>query len=222
MGPSRPWRRQLLGTLQGQLQLATYLAVFVGFTGASIAGLWIGQRNLIDSTRRDLNQSAEAIQTCLQEVGDQPQLLRQELLLHSNLSRQLWIEDANGKLLLPQSDHLPIKESSIRLAMSANPRRVVGQLQRVELKDRTYLSELVERFPSGEMLWVSQEVSENQRALSSYLSLMILIWGSCLAITLLTVTWLVRRIDAVLAANPASSNMEGVSKTQNMECFTRK
>ena len=50
MGPSRPWRRQLLGTLQGQLQLATYLTVFVGFTGASIAGLWIGQRNLIDST----------------------------------------------------------------------------------------------------------------------------------------------------------------------------
>ena len=95
MGPSRPWRRQLLGTLQGQLQLATYLAVFVGFTGASIAGLWIGQRNLIDSTRRDLNQSAQAIQTCLREAGDQPQLLRQELLLHSNLRRQLWINGHN-------------------------------------------------------------------------------------------------------------------------------
>ena len=206
MGPSRPWRRQLLGTLQGQLQLATYLAVFVGFTGASIAGLWIGQRNLIDSTRRDLNKSAEAIQTCLQEAGDQPQLLRQELLLHSNLRRQLWIEKANGNLLLPQSDHLPIKESSIRLAMNANPERVVGKLQRVELKDRTYLSELVERFPSGEMLWVSQEVSENQRALSSYLSLMILIWGSCLAITLLTVTWLVRRIVQPLAALSAATD----------------
>ena len=206
MGPSRPWRRQLLGTLQGQLQLATYLAVFVGFTGASIAGLWIGQRNLIDSTRRDLNQSAQAIQTCLQEAGDQPQLLRQELLLHSNLRRQLWIEEANGNLLLPQSDHLPIKERSIRLAMNANPERVVGQLQRVELKDRTYLSELVQRFPSGAMLWVSQEVSENQRALSNYLSLMILIWGSCLAITLLTVTWLVRRIVQPLAALSAATD----------------
>ena len=69
MGPSRPWRRQLLGTLQGQLQLATYLAVFVGFTGASIAGLWIGQRNLIDSTRGDLNQSAQAIEICMDEAG---------------------------------------------------------------------------------------------------------------------------------------------------------
>ena len=26
------WRQHLLGSLQGQLQLATYLAVFVGFT----------------------------------------------------------------------------------------------------------------------------------------------------------------------------------------------
>ena len=126
--------------------------------------------------------------------------------LHSNLRRQLWIEQANGTLLLPQSDHLPIKESSIRLAMNANPERVVGQLQRLELVDRTYLSELVERFPSGAMLWVSQEVSENQRALSNYLSLMILIWGSCLAITLLTVTWLVRRIVQPLAALSAATD----------------
>ena len=206
MALSRPWRQQLLGSLQGQLQLATYLAVFVGFTGASIAGLWIGQRNLIDTTRRDLNQSAEAIQTCLQDAGDQPQLLRQELLLHSNLRRQLWVEQANGSLLLPQSDHLPIKEDTIRLAMTANPERVVGQLQRVELEDRTYLSELVARFPSGAKLWVSQEVSENQRSLSNYLSLMILIWGSCLMITLLTVSWLVRRIVQPLAALSAATD----------------
>ncbi len=206
MALSRPWRQQLLGSLQGQLQLATYLAVFVGFTGASIAGLWIGQRNLIDTTRRDLNRSAEAIQTCLQDAGDQPQLLRQELLLHSNLRRQLWLEQANGSLLLPQSDHLPIKEDTIRLAMTANPERVVGQLQRVELEDRTYLSELVARFPSGAKLWVSQEVSENQRSLSNYLSLMILIWGSCLMITLLTVSWLVRRIVQPLAALSAATD----------------
>ncbi len=206
MGRSLLWRQQLLGSLQGQLQLATYLAVFVGFTGASIVGLWIGQRNLINSTRRDLNQSAEAIETCLLEAGDQPQLLRQELLLHSNLRRQLWVEQANGTLLLPQSDHLPIKEDTIRLAMTANPERVVGQLQRLELEGRTYLSELVERFPSGTMLWVSQEVSENQRALSNYLNLMILIWGSCLVITLLTVSWLVRRIVQPLAALSAASD----------------
>ena len=41
------WRQQLLGSLQGQLQLATYLVVFLGFTGASSVGLLIGQRNLL-------------------------------------------------------------------------------------------------------------------------------------------------------------------------------
>ena len=29
------WRQQLLGSLQGQLHLATYLVVFLCFTGAS-------------------------------------------------------------------------------------------------------------------------------------------------------------------------------------------
>ena len=41
------WRQQLLGSLQGQLQLATYLVVFLCFTGASSVGLLIGQRNLL-------------------------------------------------------------------------------------------------------------------------------------------------------------------------------
>ena len=49
MGRSLLWRQQLLGSLQGQLQLATYLAVFVGFTGASIAGLWIGGQTITQS-----------------------------------------------------------------------------------------------------------------------------------------------------------------------------
>ena len=41
------WRQQLLGSLQGQLQLATYLVVFLGFTGASSVGLLIGQHHLL-------------------------------------------------------------------------------------------------------------------------------------------------------------------------------
>ena len=41
------WRQQLLGSLQGQLQLATYLVVFLCFTGASSVGLLIGQRHLL-------------------------------------------------------------------------------------------------------------------------------------------------------------------------------
>ena len=38
--------QHLLGSLQGQLQLANYLSVFVGFTGASGVRLWAYQLNL--------------------------------------------------------------------------------------------------------------------------------------------------------------------------------
>ena len=51
------WRQQLLGSLQGQLQLATYLVVFLGFTGASSVGLLIGQRNLLANDQQLARQS---------------------------------------------------------------------------------------------------------------------------------------------------------------------
>ena len=62
MPSQRRWRQRLLGSLQGQLQLATYLVVFAGFTGASTAGLWVGQRNLIHNETQALQSSASSIQ----------------------------------------------------------------------------------------------------------------------------------------------------------------
>ena len=53
------WRQRLLGSLQGQLQLATYLVVFLGFTGASSVGLLIGQRNLLANDQQ-LGRQSEA------------------------------------------------------------------------------------------------------------------------------------------------------------------
>ncbi len=218
MAPPQSWRRQLLGSLQGQLQLATYLAVFVGFTGASSAGLWIGQRNLIQNNSAELRRSADAIQMRLRQGGLGGDRVRQELLLHSSLRTSLWLEQPNGALVLPQNDHLQISDAAIHAAMEANPQRVVGQQQQLRLGDNLYLSELVERFPSGTRLWISHEVSSNQQALSNYLASMITIWGSCLVITLLAVSWLVRRIvqplqelnaatDAITAETLASARL---------------
>ena len=65
MPSQRRWRQRLLGSLQGQLQLATYLVVFAGFTGASTAGLWVGQRNLIHNETQTLRSSASAMQASL-------------------------------------------------------------------------------------------------------------------------------------------------------------
>ena len=194
MTSPRSWRQTLLGSLQGQLQLATYLAVFIGFTGASSAGLWIGQRNLIQNNFRELRRSADSIQQCLRKGGTGDDHVRQELLLHSGMRTSLWIEQADGSLVLPESDHLSISDQTIRAAMAANQKRIVGLQQQLSLGENQYLSELVEQFPSGARLWISHEVSSNQQALSHYLGLMIVIWGSCLIITLVAVSALVRRI----------------------------
>ena len=194
MASSTPWRNQLLGSLQGQLQLATYLAVFVGFTGASSVGLWTGQRNLIQNNANELRRSADAIQACLSKGGTDREFVQQELLLHSSMRTSLWVENPNGSLVLPQSDHLEISDQAIRQAMAKNPDRIERRQELIRLGEQLYLTELVQRYPSGERLWISQEVSTNQRALSDYLALMILIWSGCLVVTLLAVSWLVRRI----------------------------
>ena len=124
MATSRSWRQHLLGSLQGQLQLATYLAVFIGFTGASGVGLWIGQRNLIQNDERELRRSADSIQMCLVKGEGNPDVVQQELLLHSSMRTSLWLEKADGVLVLPESDHLAISDRAIRASMELNPERV--------------------------------------------------------------------------------------------------
>ena len=194
MASTRHWRQQLLGSLQGQLQLAIYLVVFLGFTGASSVGLWVGQRNLINNELKALRTSADAIEECLRTGGTEREHVQQELLLHSTPKTDLWLEQANGELILPDSDHLEISAASMRSSMQANPERIVGQQHILDNGDSRVVSELVQEFPSGARLWINHEISSNQEALSNYLGLMIVIWGSCLTVTLLAVSWLVRRI----------------------------
>ena len=206
MATPRSWRQHLLGSLQGQLQLATYLAVFIGFTGASGVGLWIGQRNLIQNDERELRRSADSIQMCLVKGEGNPDVVQQELLLHSSMRTSLWLEKADGVLVLPESDHLAISDRAIRASMELNPERVVGLQKLVNLDGRRYLSELAQQFPSGSRLWINHEVSANQQALSNYLVLMIVIWSSCLGGTLLGMIWLVRRIVRPLEQLNAATN----------------
>ena len=55
----------MLGSLSGQLQLATYLGVFLGFSGVSIAGLWLTQRNQAVLGDADLRANARSLETSL-------------------------------------------------------------------------------------------------------------------------------------------------------------
>ena len=100
-----------------------------------------------------------------------------------------------NQLYQKESHHLLNSELDLlKASMQANPDRIVGKREILLDSDTQILSELVHEFPSGARLWIQHKISTNQEALSRYLALMIVIWGSCLVMTLLTVSWLVRRI----------------------------
>ena len=88
------WRQRLLGSLQGQLQLATYLVVFLGFTGASSVGLLIGQRNLLANDQQLASQSIALCDKAIRGLQNDPARLEQELLFHSSANTSLWISDS--------------------------------------------------------------------------------------------------------------------------------
>ena len=64
----------------------------------------------------------------------------------------------------------------------------------VDFGNERLLTELVKQLPDGSHLWMAQRASSYLQALNNYLVLMIVVWGSCLAITLLSVSWVVRRV----------------------------
>mgnify|MGYP004258739813 CR=1 FL=1 len=100
MALSPSWRDKLLGSLQGQLQLATYLAVFLGFTGASCAGLWVSERNLFRQHSMAVTQSAAGIAQALERLPDPPSRLRVQQQLESISDKRtiFWFQQPDGSL----------------------------------------------------------------------------------------------------------------------------
>jgi len=88
------WRQRLLGSLQGQLQLATYLLVILGLTGASSVGLLIGQRNLPANDQQLARQSIALSDKAIRGLQNDPARLEQELLFHSSANSSLWISES--------------------------------------------------------------------------------------------------------------------------------
>ena len=216
MSSSYRWRERLLCSLQGQLKLATYLVVFAGFTGASSVGLYLGQRNMFANERNLARASVEECEHAIQTlIGDRTNL-EKELLFHSGVKNQLWVEYPNGEIYFPNVHGAPSVES-LTSAMRSNPQRTIGLQNLTAFNKKTYLTELVKTFPDGHNLWMISEVGDNIKALNNYLILMIITWGSCLAATLLTISWLVQRIIRplnLLNLSTAQLNAENLSNTQ--------
>lgn len=190
MTSQRHWRDRLLGTLQGQLQLATYVTVFLGFTGASCAGLWVSERNLFRQHSMMVEQSAAVIAQALERLPDPPSRLRVQQQLESISDKRtiFWFQQNDGSLIFPRSPLQPPSAYLLERAQAQPSQQVITDAQ------RRYLTKEVLRLPSGASVWAACDVSVSSLAFSSYISWMILIWSVCLVLTLLVVTVLVRRI----------------------------
>lgn len=103
------------------------------------------------------------------------------------------MEDKNGDLFFSDAHGMP-GEEAFNKAMESNPQKKLGLQSLIEVKNSQQIVELVKEFPSGARLWMMSNTEADLKTLSNYLAMMILIWGSCLSITLITVSWVVRRI----------------------------
>ncbi|KZR92347.1 Signal transduction histidine-protein kinase ArlS [Synechococcus sp. MIT S9509] len=199
MNRSRHWRSRLTGTMLGQLQLATYAAVLLGFTGATSTGLLLSERSRLRVGEAELLTASAALAFQLESQVDQGEtLIVQELQNHSSLRTNLWLEQPDGQLITPRRDHRPIPAALLQAAAMANPLREQGQSNLIVLQEREYLTLLDRRLRSGDLLWSSTEISGLGPAQNEFLAWMILIWGSALSGSLLLVSLLVKRITRPL------------------------
>ncbi len=214
MNRSGRWRSHLTGTMLGQLQLATYAAVLLGFTGATSAGLLLSERSRLQVGEAELLAASDSLAVRLNKGDVQGEtLIVQELQDHSSVRTNLWLEQPNGQLITPGRAYRPIPAALLQAAVAANPLRQPGQSHLIALEERDYLTLLDRRLASGDLLWSSTEISGLGSAQSEFLAWMILIWGSSLSASLLLVSLLVKKITRPLqdlSARSAELTAEGL------------
>ena len=199
------WRSQLLGSLEGQLQLATYIAVLIGFTGATTTGLWLSNRTQIRNGEADLQANTEHLSNALVDYDYLGQghsakdwspaiqlQVRQELRDHSSVRTTIWIELADGRLVLPTFGHIPIPMNMMRATMKAHKKDHTTQL--INVGGQNYLTLLGRAYPTGEKVWSGALARDTGRIQNEFLGWMILAGLGSMLISLITINAMVRRI----------------------------
>ncbi len=205
MASGSNWRSKLLGSLEGQLQLATYTAVLIGFTGATTTGLWLSNRTHLRNGEADLQANAEHLTNALMAYDYLGQghsakdwspaiqsQVRQELRDHSSVRITSWIELADGRLVLPTFGHIPIPRQMMRATMKAHKKDHTARLINVE--GVNYLTLLGRSYPTGEKVWSGALARDTGRIQNEFLGWMILVGLGSMLMSLITITVMVRRI----------------------------
>ncbi|WP_136975532.1 hypothetical protein [Synechococcus sp. GEYO] len=176
MNRSGHWRSRLTGTMLGHLQLATFTAVMLGFTGATSTGQLLSERSRLRVSEAELLAASASLANRLEsqdgQVDQSEPLIVQELQDHSSMRANLWIEQPDGHVITPRRAHRPIPADLLKAAVTANPLRKQGQLNLIVLQEREHLTLLERRLQSGDLLWSSTEISCLGSAQSEFLAWM--------------------------------------------------
>jgi two-component system, OmpR family, sensor kinase len=210
--PPGGWRQRLFGSLLGQLRLAAFASVFLGFTAASAFTLFVNRDCLLDyqhdGKRLGVGSLADALDRLVSDPSAaQSAQLRGELDRRSDRELFFWVQQADGSLLLPRPVAGEVVALSVLVGQSMAAHSsawsvrsftplLIGTDHRL-VKDpegNSYLTHTVYRSPGGSQLWVAEDISTNVSSLRSRLLGLAGVWILCLVLTLVAISILTRRI----------------------------
>jgi signal transduction histidine kinase len=227
--PSRHLR--LFSSLRGQLWLVAFTCMCLGFTAALTATLLINQRALMRQHASKVEPSSTLLLEVIRQLAaDQsPELqraTRRVLRRHSSYTLLFWIHLPDGGLIVPEN-HPEFQQErlaqKVLLAHGVQPAET-GRHRRdghrvVRLEQRDFLTHRYRQGPGEISLWVAEDISPNMAFLSTLLRWMLPVWMACLALTLLAISLLTRRViqplrdlnaltGSITTASLASSRLE--------------
>ena len=213
------WRTRLLGSIQGRLQLAAFAAVFLGFSFASSASLWLNHRNLIQQHHRHAARMSSLVMACLadsehEQRGHAPHdaLMNLELAQpcldeYSTTDFIFWIQNKNGSVITASPKVVTLPQGLIQATEkilgpqvpqgghdpAASHEQGYGT-EVVALGDRQYVVHLHDISGMGSTIWTAEDVTAALMDDQNFFILLLGVWGAALGLTVLFVGMLVSRI----------------------------
>jgi len=213
------WRTRLLGSIKGRLQLAAFSAVFLGFSFASTASIWLNQRNLIHQHHRYATRMSTLMMTCLAEsphelVGHDkhlalmtPELAKPCLDEYSGPDFFIWIQNKDGSLITPSMQVVDVPKDLIQSAERVFGHQVLNGIhdhsfavengfgsEFIGLDDRQYLVHLHQIVGADSQIWTAENMTMPFKIEKNYFAFLVGFWAGVLGLTSLAVGVLVSRI----------------------------
>ena len=217
------WRQHLLGSIEGQLKLATGLVLLLGFSIASLGTLWVTRQNLVHDLEADsasINRSitGEAKASIALPTLERNRRLLQARERQTNWKHTVWLELADGTDLLPSHSEGSVPPEVIWELLGRHNPSATTVAREIQMSDGTTVLSLRQNTPiPGLTIGVAQNITAFSRAINQQVFLLAITWGGALLLSLQVTSLLVKRIVKPLrqlGAAAADVNSETLPQSQ--------